>query len=380
MKRDRAGLSNTRIYQKNKRYYLFARDPVEHPVTGKVAKWHPLCDVSEGMDRAKVLANRIVPVRAIRDGMGDLGTHMEAYKLWALTKRDKTRPTDPTRVPMHEAGSRELARQCNILAEAFEDYDVEDVEPVDIARFCDQWEGRRMSQIYRLRLSGFFAWCCRKGLRTDNPATLIKLEKPDRRMRYVTDAEYHAIRHALATDLRGKPSANGPVLQAFLDLMYLTMQRPTEIRLMRWSQVDRERGVITFTPTKTERSTGATVLVRITPAIEEALQLASSGSGVSSVFVIKTRRGQPYTTFGLSSIWQRACVRAKVKKATSRDIRAKALTDAKKAGYSMQELQIGAGHANASTTQIYMKQGVTSESAVELGLPKSATFRSFGKV
>ncbi|ESH90737.1 hypothetical protein B551_0222460 [Cupriavidus sp. HPC(L)] len=41
---------------------------------------------------------------------------------------------------------------------------------------------------------------------------------------------------------------------------------------------------------------------------------------------------------------------------TIKDIRAKAMTDASKAGYDLDELQVAGAHAEGSTTQGYIKQ------------------------
>ena len=67
----------------------------------------------------------------------------------------------------------------------------------------------------------------------------------------------------------------GPMMQCFIDLCYLTAQRSTEIRNLRWtadprdpdgcSWVDRAAGVIHFRPSKTEDSSGVSVDFKITP-------------------------------------------------------------------------------------------------------------------
>jgi len=52
-----------------------------------------------------------------------------------------------------------------------------------------------------------------------------------------------------------------------------------------------------------------------------------------------------------------------------KDIRARALTDAKKAGYHIDELQVAGAHADRATTEGYMKQRVVPVSTVRLRLP-----------
>lgn len=139
-----------------------------------------------------------------------------------------------------------------------DDFNVNQVLPVDVASFVDQWEGRRAAQVYLSRLSDFFKWSARKGLRADNPCSLVRVDKPKARDCYITDSEYHRIRDALLTGKDGRKTASGEMVQCYIDLCYLLYQRTTEVRLLRWDQV-REEGIY-FKPTKTEASSGAKVL------------------------------------------------------------------------------------------------------------------------
>lgn len=357
-----------RIYVRGRKFALFAPEPILNPATGRATRWHVLCPVDQGREKAEQMARAILS-QAGGGGDGDVPRHMATYEAWELARREKRRPADPQRQKMHAAGSRELARQCRVISDAFGAFDVAQIEPQDVAAFVDQWEGRRMAKIYHGRLSAFFAWACRKGLRADNPAREIRTERTERRARYVTDAEFRAIREAMALGEDGRRTASGAMMQAFLDLLYLTMQRPTEIRLLRWDQVDEMDGHIKFRPTKTDRSSGASVAVPITLDITEALRSARLAGGVKSLYVIHTLQGQPYSVWGISSAWRRACERAGVAGATTRDIRAKAITDARRAGYSLDDLKIAAAHTDARMTGAYVKQAVAPASPVRLKLP-----------
>jgi hypothetical protein len=55
-----------------------------------------------------------------------------------------------------------------------------------------------------------------------------------------------------------------------------------------------------------------------------------------------------------------------------KDIRAKALTDAERAGYDIEALKIAAAHSDTKTTQIYLKQREVPVSDVRLRIPRSA--------
>jgi hypothetical protein len=51
---------------------------------------------------------------------------------------------------------------------------------------------------------------------------------------------------------------------------------------------------------------------------------------------------------------------------------AKALTDAKKAGYTMPQLKVAAAHSDCSMTEDYIKQRETPMSEVVLDIPPKA--------
>ena len=99
--------------------------------------------------------------------------------------------------------------------------------------------------------------------------------------------------------------------------------------------------------------------------LDRARQLGA----VKSLYVVHTGRGQPYTANGIGSAWRRACARAGVKDATLKDIRAKAATDAKKAGYTRKEISVGLAHTGESMTEHYLRGRDAERSRVELSLP-----------
>lgn len=366
-RKSHSGLTNSRIYAKGKRFYLFSPEPIENPRTGKVAKWHPLCDVAGGEDRARELANEIQGHNRAGAGAGDMPIYVEKYRLAVLKKREQDRPREPARAKMFEAGGKELTRLCRKIAEAFADFDTAQVLPVDVAAFVDQWEGQRMGQVFHARLSGFFSWACRRGLRDDNPCREVQVEAPGKRDTYITHAQYHAIRDALLLGENGRPTPSGPMVQCYVDLCYLLYQRTTEIRLLKWSDVGETE--IFFRPTKTEKSSGAKVAVPITTAIRAVLERARACGPVKGLYVIHTAKGQPYSRTGIGSAWKRACQRTGVTGLALKDLRAKALTDAKGAGYRREQLQVAAAHSDAQMTERYIRLRETPVSEVTLELP-----------
>lgn len=367
-KKERA-LTTTRIYQRFNKYCYFSAEAVVNPKTGKVAKWHSLCAVNEGETRARQLA---LEIQQYNSGSheGSLPYYLSQYEIKQLQKREKSKPTEHARIVTWERGNKNLSIIIRKIKEGFADFNVDQVLASDVANFVDQWEGRRMAQVYLSRMSDFFVWCARKNLRQDNPCALVKVDAPMKNDRYITNEEYHKIIAGLMTGKDGKPTPSGPMVLCYIQLCYLLYQRTTEVRLLKWDQIQPDG--IFFKPTKTERSTAATVLIPMTDAISAVLSRAKALGAVKGMYVIHKRDGKPYDAHGLNTAWDRACERAGVEKATLKQLRAKALTDAKKAGYSIEQLMVGAAHGDKSTTDGYIKRRETPISEVLMALPAKA--------
>jgi integrase len=162
--------------------------------------------------------------------------------------------------------------------------------------------------------------------------------------------------------------------KCFLELMFLTRQRPTEIRLLRESQI--KNGRIWFKPTKTERSSGAEVAPLVTPEIEISLARARALVKVKSLprgdgYLIQTAGGTAFTKSGLHSMWKRACAAAGVEGVTTRDVRPFALATMERMGYTLREIQKAAAHTDQSTTEGYLNQHRDSLSDARIFLPET---------
>jgi integrase len=158
------------------------------------------------------------------------------------------------------------------------------------------------------------------------------------------------------------------MVRCYIDLLYLPYQRGTDIRLLRWDEVDGNK--IVFKPSKTKHSSGKQVSVPISADAKAVLAQAKKFGKVRSIYVIHNEHGQPYTAHGIATLFNRACVRAKVEDVTLRDIRAKAATDAKKQGYGDAQLQVALAHTDAATTRDYVRTREVPVSEVRLRLPK----------
>ncbi len=83
---------------------------------------------------------------------------------------------------------------------------------------------------------------------TSNPCREVNLKKPKARAVYITDGHFIAIRDALAKEASGRDVRSGEMMQCFVDLCYLTMQRSTDVRNLQWADVDRDAKIIHFQP------------------------------------------------------------------------------------------------------------------------------------
>ncbi|WP_373379852.1 tyrosine-type recombinase/integrase [Cupriavidus nantongensis] len=339
-------------------------------------KWIKLCRVDEGETR---MFERLAEEKRKTEVDGDEGS---MSRLVAVYMEQHAR---------HYAESfrEEWRRRGEDVRKAFKHHGIEEVDPGAVQDFLlDNWPDKLPTQTaMKGWLSKFFAWAVLRRHITLNPCREVALKKPKTRKVYIPHNHFLAIRAALATYTYRKAVGGkvqevtakvptGPEMQVFVDLCYLTCQRSTDIRELRWLQVDRLAGVIHFIPSKTADSSGEAVDWPITPEIDEVLRRAKElqrDLKVQSLtgHVVTDRNGKPKTAAACRDAWRDALVRAKLdgKDYTVKDIRAKALTDAKKAGYDIEALQVAGAHTDRATTEGYIKQREVPVSTVRLHLP-----------
>lgn len=343
----------------NGRYY---RVQYAGMVNGKRRqKWHPLTREDEGLPALyAALANLESEAKARRNDMPSAVSEWLKVALPGLSVAEQ----------------HETTRMAHIIRAGLEDFEVDQAQARDMLTFLNQWSltGKlRTAQRYRAILTKFFRWSIVQGYRIDNPIDAVRLKAPKARDRYITDEEFMAIRAKLLGSDDHK-AASGDMMQTYVDLLYLTGQRGTDIRTLRWSQVDEHAGVIHFKPSKTAGSSGAKVDVPVTKAIAEVLARAKQHMRAKarvSPYVIHNLEGNAYSAHGVGTAWERARNRAGIEDATLKDLRGKHATDAKKAGYEIEEIQASLAHEDASTTKVYLKQRETARSRVALSIPSA---------
>lgn len=368
----RPTLTGTRIYEKRGWLQYRAPKPILDRKTGKVGVWHKLCPVGPGDEfKARALLHELL--NYAQPGQGDFRSVFQLWRDEVFADRAKIAPKTAEKLDIWLTSGKSLDAMFNVIADGFRDANVADLRPTHIHQFLKQWDGRRAAQAYRGHLIKFFTWTCREGYRETNPAAseVVHVKVPPKREVRITRDQFAQAREAVVVRNKktGEPTASGLMVQCYVDLTYLLYQRTTDVRLLRWSEIDESAGCIPVEPTKTARSSGVTVMIPLTPAIREVLARAKAIRRRGSVFVIHDRDGQAYTASGLRSAWNRACKRLGFTGITLKDIRSMAASDAKAKGYSKTEISAGLGHKKEATTEGYLRDKDVRESVVVLDLP-----------
>ena len=226
---------------------------------------------------------------------------------------------------------REYRRMAEILKPVFQEFSPQQVKPHHIAKVIDNEAIKAPTQANRIRqfLSAVFSYAVRSGVVDTNPCRDVKGISVKRRDRYVTDQEFNKVKEA-----------STEAVQNIMEFCYYTGQRISDVLKVKREDITRD-GVF-FEQGKT----GKKLKVNLNPEIKRIIK--SSGE----IYLFESRLGNPYSYFGISAMFRRACKSAGVEDFHIHDIRAKALTDAHKQGQDAQKL---AGHKSRAMTDQYIK-------------------------
>lgn len=215
---------------------------------------------------------------------------------------------------------------------------------------------------HRAALSACMGWLIREGhvpgLKI-NPCLRgsgVQRNPESKRERYVEHDEYNEVYGC----------ANRAV-RLMMALTYRTLQRP-ESDIILWDR----REVVRVREGKRElhfrqNKTGRLMTIAFTPELDELIPVASS-EVVSKLSERLVRRldGDPYTYDGLCGMLKKAIAKANVKRKEDdrtlipsfgyRDLKGKGATDMWLALVPIEQIQALLGHANKTTTEIYVKQ------------------------
>jgi integrase len=258
--------------------------------------------------------------------------HFERYK----------REVIPTLAPRTQ---KDYARHIATLVRVFGHMRPDELLPRDIGAFLDRPKGKIHANRQVAVLSSVYAKMVGRWYVADrNPCKDVQLNPSKKRSRYVTDAEYAAF-YATAR----------PRIQLAMDLALLTGQRQGDLLTLPFKNVTDE-GIL-FRQAKT----GKRLLVGMSSALEAVISRARRMVPVVEIggYVIRTRRGMPYTSEGFRACWQRTMYNAMKagvlqERFTFHDLRAKSVSDST----TIQEAFERAGHTSMAMTRGTYDRGV----------------------
>jgi integrase len=362
-----------RVYIKDSAYQYMAPVKILDPKDGKLKFWIRLAAFKPDHSNEHAMLSALAAIKT--DKQATLGTMPHLCAEYKANKLGKYTPDVQD----------QYRQYLDTIAKDFQKFTVAQVTTRACAEFLRnnfkdkantaRKYGALMARLFRYAISGL-------GLREDNPMDQIDLDEFEvsRREVLATHEQAFAVRAAGFIGEDGRKTQSGPMFACLIDISYLCWQRAKEFRLLKESQI--EDGRIRFKPTKTEKSSGLSVDITITPAIQDVIDRAREVKKqykVISPYLFPAKKGTPYAKSGLTSMWDRArgrAVAAAVKEGREfgeliqfKDLRALGATDAAKQGQSKTAIQDRLVHASARTTDIYIKESVPATSSFDMDLP-----------
>lgn len=241
-------------------------------------------------------------------------------------------------VPKHSPNTqKDYAWHISRLKRIFGHVDVRELKPRDVGVFLDSPKGKISRNRSIAVLSAAFTKAVGRWWLADvNPCLRVERNESKARDRYITDAEFDAMRGI-------QPDR----MQIAMDLALLTSQRQGDLLKLTWAHV-LPNGIY-FRQGKT----GKRVIVELTPALKDVLVRSRRiDTGMARYHLVRTEDGSPFTSEGFRANWQRymrlALARGLFKlRFTFHDIRAKCVSDTK----DLQEASHRAGHQNMGITR-----------------------------
>jgi integrase len=189
-------------------------------------------------------------------------------------------------------------------------------------------------------LSKMFKKAVRWGYVNENVVSGIEGFSENKRERYVTDKEFSDVLSHMAEDHR----------EMFLSV-YHTAQRTGRIYNLQWPQIDLEERSIVFQNTSKNKRVPEKLWVN--DVLYEILTRRKKNRRTLSPYVFYKPSLKPYTEFDALKLWKKACEAAEVLDCTPRDLRHKAITDMKKAGFNDAQVGHVVAHSDPKTTKRY---------------------------
>lgn len=215
----------------------------------------------------------------------------------------------------------------------------QDIKPHHVAKYLDLRGKDAPVRANREKalLSHVFTMGMRWGVVDSNPCRGVHRNKEGSRDRYISDEEFKQVWNKANLTIR-----------CLMDIGYLTAQRIGDILDIGMRDITKD-GIL-FDQNKT----GKKILIGMNDDLQSVIDRCRRiHPTVKGLTLFHNRVGKQYTYDGFDSMWQRAKKKTEVKDFHFHDIRAKALTDAKRSGLDAQML---AGHATEAMTAHYVKR------------------------
>lgn len=321
-----------RVYTKGGRYYF----------VDTAGKWHKLTRVDDGEPAMLRALARIRDKPEARPG--------SMPRLVEDWRRDE--------LPNYaESTRKDYGRMLDHIAAAMRDRDVAEVDSEDVLDLRDQWLDKpRTANVYQSLLSLLMGYAIKRRQRKTNPCADVKKLREKPRTRSLSHEEMRFIIQGLCVTGRDRPIPSGPMMSLVVIFAYLTGLRMIDIRTLPLSAVgDKVGDVIRVTPSKTAHSTGITLEIVITEDILDVIRRAKAIGTVKGMTLFHGLKGRPYSKDAIETAWQRACARQDIKDAHFHDLRSRALSDAKRRGVALSDIQDAAGHSSVTTTEDYLR-------------------------
>jgi len=217
---------------------------------------------------------------------------------------------------------------------SFSGINANEVTPAMIATYRDNRSAKTAANREIALLSAAFNDVLELGWVQANPCRGVKKNRTQKIDRYVTDQEL-----ALLIEQAG-------ILKSLIEVAYATGLRKSDILSLRVGDFTDDGLVVS------SHKTGYKHLFEWSPALLSAKK-ESERQRFRKGFVFVNTQGKPWTENSFNSAWRRIKDRAGVE-CRFHDIRAKALTDAKKR-HDIEYAQKLAGHGSVTTTEGYTK-------------------------